>query len=44
MKDLNKDIGPWAAFEDVREPEDRYILVKACRLLDRGGGLIVENK
>ena len=44
MKDPNKDIGPWAALEDVREPEDRYVLVKASRLLDRGGGLIVENK
>ena len=44
MKDPNKDIGLWAALEDVREPEDRYVLVKASRLLDRGGGLIVENK
>ena len=43
MKDLNKDIGPWAAPEDVKEPKDRYVLVKASRLLDQGGGLIVVN-
>ena len=23
MKGLDKDIGPWAAPEDVKEPEDR---------------------
>ena len=44
MKGLDKDIGLWAAPEDVKEPEDKYVLVKASRLLGRGGGLIVVNR
>ena len=33
MKDLNKDIGPWAAPKDFKEPEDRQVLVKVSKLL-----------
>ena len=44
MKDPNKDIGLWATLEDVKEPEDRYVLVKASRLLGQGRGLIVVDK
>ena len=29
---LDKGIGPWAAPEDVREPEDKPVLVKVSRL------------
>ena len=35
MKGPDKDIGPWVAPKDVKELEDRYILVKASRLLGR---------
>ena len=44
MKGLDKEIGPWATLEDVKEPEDRYVLVKASRLLGQGRGLIVVDK
>ena len=44
MKGTDKDIGPWAPLEDIKEPEDKYVLVKASRLLGRGRGLIVVNK
>ena len=44
MKGPNKNIRPWAAPEDVKEPEDRYVLMKASRLLGRGGGLIIVNR
>ena len=33
MKGSNKDIGLWAILEDVKEPEDRQVLVKTSRLL-----------
>ena len=35
MKGPDKDIRPWVAPKDVKELEDRYILVKASRLLGR---------
>ncbi|XP_030936530.1 uncharacterized protein LOC115961743 [Quercus lobata] len=38
MKGTNKDIGPWAALEDIKEPEEKYVLVKASRLLGRERG------
>ena len=44
MKGPDKNIGPWAAPEDVRELKDRYLLAKASRLLGRGRGLIVVNR
>ena len=34
MKGPDKDIGSWAASEDVKEPENKQVLVKASRLLD----------
>ena len=33
MKGLDKDIGLWAVLKDVKEPEDRQVLVKTSRLL-----------
>ena len=33
MKGPNKDIGPQAAPEDVKEPEDGQVLVKVSKLL-----------
>ena len=44
MKGLDKDIGLRAASEDIKEPEDKYVLVKASRLLGRGGDLIIVNR
>ena len=44
MKGLDKDIEPRAALKAIKEPEDKYILMKASRLLGRGKGLIVVNK
>ena len=44
MKGPDKDIGPWAAPEDVKEPEDRQVLVKTSRLLGRGRGLVIINR
>ena len=31
----NKSIGSWAALEEVREPEDKLVLVKVSRLSGR---------
>ena len=39
----DKDIGSWAALEDVNEPEDRQVLVKVSRILGRGRGLVTIN-
>ena len=44
MKGPNKDIGSWATPEDVKEPENSPVLVKASRLLGRGRGLVIINK
>jgi len=33
MKGPDKDIGLWAAPKDVKEPEDRQVLVKVSKLL-----------
>ena len=44
MKGPDKDIGSWAASEDVKEPENKQVLVKASRLLDRGRGLVIINR
>ena len=44
MKGSDNDIGPWAVPEDVKEPEDRQVLVKTSRLLGRGRGLVIINR
>ena len=44
MKGPDKDIGSWAASEDVKEPKNKQVLVKASRLLDRGRGLVIINR
>ena len=44
MKGSDKDIGPWAIPEDVKELEDKQVLVKANRLLGRGRGLVTTRR
>jgi len=43
MKGPDKNTGLWAALADVKEPEDRQVLVKESKLLDRGRGLVIIN-
>ena len=33
IKGLNKDIGPWAAPEDVKKPDDKCVVGQASRVL-----------
>jgi len=44
MKGLDKEIGSWAALEDVKEPKDGQVLVKTNRLLGQGRGLVIINR
>ena len=44
MKDSDKDIGPWATPEDIKEPNDKQVLVKAGRLLGQGRGQVTTSK
>ena len=44
MKGPDKDIGQWAAPEDDKEPDDRYVLVKVSKLLGRGRDLVIINR
>ena len=41
---LDKGIGPWATPEDVKEPEDKPVLVKASRLSGRGQELVTTSR
>ena len=41
---LDKGIGPWAAPEDTKEPEDKQVLVKGSRLLGRGRVLVTTSR
>ena len=43
MKDPNMSIGPWVAPEDIKYPEDRWILMEAYRLMVCGRSLVIKN-
>ena len=44
MKGPDKDIGPWTAPKDVKEPMDKQVLVKVSKLLGQGRGPVIINK
>lgn len=44
MKGADKNIGSWAALEDIKELKDKHVLVKTSRLLGRGRDLIIMNR
>ena len=41
---LDKGIGPCATPEDVKEPKDKPVLVKASRLSGRGQELVTTSR
>lgn len=44
MKGADKDIGPWAPPDDIKELKGKHVLVKTSKLLGRGRGLIIMNR
>ena len=44
MSGSDKGIGPWAAPKDVKELEDKLVLVKVSRLSVRGWELVKTSK
>ena len=43
-RELSRNIGPWAAPEDAKEPKDDQTIRRASGLMGRGQGPITTNK